>query len=473
MNTRSTIVRCGTLVLATLFCTSLAIAGTPADAAGGRAGLIAYWSFDENDGDTAHDSSGYGNHGTIYNASWADGISGSALEFGGGDYVSVPISTSTTFTVTAWMRPYTDASSQIQMILDKPGNFNIEYRSSGAEGNRISQYTYQGDLLFSNTNLDVDAWSFIVLVRTPSVASFYLNGAYDGGGATSPRSVSGTCTIGSRSGASYQFEGIIDEMRIYDGALSAEEVLDLYEQYWSDCNSNGIPDDEEIAAGQGAGFEDASSWATYDAGAHGVGTDPDGYQGSVFDGRYAYFVPMHNGSERHGEVLRYDTDGDFSDVSSWAAFDAGANGVGTDPDGYASGAFDGRYVYFPPENNGSSIHGEALRYDTTGNFSTASSWSTYDAGANGVGSDSDGYSDAVFDGRYIYFVPYHNGSSYNGEVLRYDTEGSFSAALSWAVYAPGSHGVGNNPTGYQGGVFDGRYIYFVPCRNSSGYNGEV
>jgi antitoxin component YwqK of YwqJK toxin-antitoxin module len=172
-------------------------------------------------------------------------------------------------------------------------------------------------------------------------------------------------------------------------------------------------------------FNVTSSWITFDAGKHGVGTDPDGYDGAVFDGRYVYFVPYYNGSDYHGEVLRYDTTGDFVETSSWITFDAGEHGVGTDPDGYIGAVFDGRYVYFVPYYNGSDRHGEVLKYDTTGDFNVTSSWITFDPGGHGVGTDPDGYRYAVFDGRYVYFVPYHNGSDYHGEVLRYDTMGNW------------------------------------------------
>ena len=53
-------------------------------------------------------------------------------------------------------------------------------------------------------------------------------------------------------------------------------------------------------------LDNVGNWAAYDAGANGVGTDPDGFIGGVFDGRYIYFVPFHNGTAHHGEVLRYD-----------------------------------------------------------------------------------------------------------------------------------------------------------------------
>ena len=56
-----------------------------------------------------------------------------------------------------------------------------------------------------------------------------------------------------------------------------------------------------------------------------MGTDPDGYVGAAFDGEYVYFAPSHNGTERHGEVLRYNTAGNFDDANSWATYDPGAD----------------------------------------------------------------------------------------------------------------------------------------------------
>ena len=119
-------------------------------------------------------------------------------------------------------------------------------------------------------------------------------------------------------------------------------------------------------------------------------------------------------------MLRYDTQGVFENASSWVTYDAAANGVGTNPRGNWRAVFDGRYVYFSPYRN-PEFHGEALRYDTQGVFDSASSWAAFDAGANGVGTDPDGYGGAVFDGQSVYFAPYHNGTENHGEVLRYDT----------------------------------------------------
>jgi hypothetical protein len=222
-----------------------------------------------------------------------------------------------------------------------------------------------------------------------------------------------------------------------------------------------------------ASFRDPRSWEAFDAGSHGVGVDPDGYRGATYDGRYIYFAPVYNGTVFHGEMLRYDTQGAFTDVASWTTFDPGAHGVGIDPDGYGYPAFDGQYIYFSPYMNGPTYHGEVLRYDTVGSFTDADSWTTYDPGAAGLGGDLDGYAGTIYDGRYVYFVPFNNGTVYHGQVLRYDTTGDFDNLASWAVFDAATEGIGTDPTGYCNAVFDNRYIYFVPFYNSGEDHGEV
>ena len=176
----------------------------------------------------------------------------------------------------------------------------------------------------------------------------------------------------------------------------------------------------------------------------------------------------------HGEVLRYDTTSNFESPESWSTFNPSANGVGNDPVGYIGAIFDGRYVYFAPHLNNSSYHGEVLRYDTTSNFESPNSWSTFDASVNGVGNDPVGFVMGVFDGRYVYFVPYVREG---GGVLRYDTTSNFESSNSWSTFDAGANGVGNDPVGFEGAVFDGRYVYFVPHIREGGqhgdYHGEV
>ena len=235
-------------------------------------------------------------------------------------------------------------------------------------------------------------------------------------------------------------------------------------------------------------FTSASSWSTFDTGAGGG----QGYSGAVFDGRYAYFLP------NQGKVAsRYDTQGVFGDAASWTyytvaggwagcTFDAryvyaapyfGSNLAGrydTQAMGgggwdtfdltmvapslvnLAGGAFDGRYVYFSP-NGFAKPDGVVPRYDTQAPFASASSWATFDTTT--VDAKAKGFAGAVFDGRYVYLVPNYDGTSYSGLVTRYDTQGPFAVAASWTTFDAAPSTLGN---GFIGGVFDGRFVTFVP-----------
>ena len=155
----------------------------------------------------------------------------------------------------------------------------------------------------------------------------------------------------------------------------------------------------------------------------------------------------------HGEetTTRNGPDDRFTDSANWEAFDAGNIG-GLTTKGYFGAAFDGRYVYYVPCRT-ADFHGTALRYDTEGDFKSAASWESFDAGSTD-GLATVGFAGAVFDGRYIYYIPFSDATSRHGRVLRFDTQGSFTEAASWDAYDAGMTG-GSGTKGYNGaGVRD-------------------
>ena len=269
-------------------------------------------------------------------------------------------------------------------------------------------------------------------------------------------------------------------------------------------------------------FKDTKSWQAFDAG-NIDGLNTKGYYGVVFDGRFIFFVPRFDGTEYHSRVLRYDTAGQFDNRQSWAAHDVGV------PVSYQSGSFDGRYLYLVPGHrpdpeviknkdlykttNTGNGSGEIVRYDTKADFKADSSWQIYNA-AQTSGLNTVYFDGAVFDGRYMYFVPLFNGAvlrcdtqadfdnpdswsafdaSYlntkmrvgaifdgryiyfvpysDGIVIRYDTHHDFIDQGSWTSYDAGNTG-GLDSKGFDGAVFDGKYIYFVPYWNNINRSGE-
>ena len=193
-----------------------------------------------------------------------------------------------------------------------------------------------------------------------------------------------------------------------------------------------------------------------------------GYTDLVSDGQYIYFSPYFDGSVYHGRVLRLSIYSKFNVASSWEAYDAGAvDGLGSK--GFSGAIFDGQFIYFIPYYNG-VYHGIVLRYDTHKPFKSSSSWEAYNAGSVD-GLAAKGFQGAVFDGQFIYFVPCNNGA-YHGIVLRYDTQKPFKSAGSWQAYDAGASG-GVAAKGYYGGVVDEDFIYFSPNANAAGAHGFV
>ncbi|KPJ85734.1 hypothetical protein AMJ57_01960 [Parcubacteria bacterium SG8_24] len=262
-------------------------------------------------------------------------------------------------------------------------------------------------------------------------------------------------------------------------------------------------------------FTDASSWSSFDL--TGVDVNATGFAGGAFDGRYVYVVPSKNGGGDHGRVARYDTTSTFSNSGSWSVYDVAANVDATavafaggsiydgryiyfapgqqptavrfdtaDPDGFADSgswttfdtttvgsdlrgfngaAFDGRYIYYAPRQNDVGWFGTVLRYDTAAPYLDASSWVTFDTTT--VDAASQGFIGAVFDGRFVYFSPYYDGTDYSGQVTRYDTTAPFLDTAAWGVFDMSS--VVPESKGFTGLTFDGRYLYFVPYWNGWDY----
>ncbi|MEO6418019.1 MAG: hypothetical protein ABIP39_01330 [Polyangiaceae bacterium] len=121
----------------------------------------------------------------------------------------------------------------------------------------------------------------------------------------------------------------------------------------------------------------------------------------MFDGRYVYFVPT---TQLVSWVMRYDTTAAFEDATSWTSFDT--TSIAGRPTGFFGGAFDGRYLYLVPSNDGAPTS-VMLRYDTTGVFDKTPAWTAFDLAT--LNPAAKGFAGAAFDGRNIYLVP-HEGS---------------------------------------------------------------
>lgn len=199
---------------------------------------------------------------------------------------------------------------------------------------------------------------------------------------------------------------------------------------------------------------DPAWWSTFDTTT--VAVTASGFVGAAFDGRYVYFVPYNNGTY-DGVVTRYDTQAAFTAGASWSTFDTAT--VQLNATGFAGATFDGRYLYLVPNFNGAS-NGIVARYDTQAPFATTTSWAMFDTGT--VNPTMKGFQGAAFDGRHVYLAPWNN-NAYDGNVTRYDTQAAFTSGASWSSFDVSTVKVGAK--GFFGAAFDGRNVYFVPDYN--------
>jgi uncharacterized repeat protein (TIGR02543 family) len=202
--------------------------------------LVGYWKFDEGSGTTAQDASGNSNTATLVNGPvWTAGRINGGLSFdGGNDAVQIGTSGLNTSSgaVALWAYAESFASStkflfghatqpwanRIQLYTDDTsGNLGLGLGDTHSKATDIQQ-------LAANT------WYHIALTWNENEYVVYVDGiAKANGSYTGFSALESYADIGNNGDASDRsegFDGVIDEVRIYNRALSATEVQAIYDQ---------------------------------------------------------------------------------------------------------------------------------------------------------------------------------------------------------------------------------------------------
>lgn len=239
--------QCLRVILAALLTLACSAGRDAASAPGGvgEPGLVAHWRFDEEKGRGIKDSSGFGNGGEMVGAQRVAGKVGRALSFGTpGSFVKIPYSASLNLgdaiSIEAWICPR-DTGEASRILVSKNDEYALRI-DNPREGNRISFFVHVGQpavtwepRVSSQGPPKLNVWHQVVATWDGTESRLYLNGELVGTrkrvGKPNPNPypvMIGNWEYPSCHGT--HFGGLIDEVRIYNRALSAEEVRAHYEE---------------------------------------------------------------------------------------------------------------------------------------------------------------------------------------------------------------------------------------------------
>jgi len=221
----------------------------PPKVSGGLAsGLMGYWTFDGKDmaNGVAQDKSGNGNNGNLINIAtstfYAQGKMGQGLKFDGVDDRVKIVGSMTSTSLTN----LSQKSVFMWIKILNPSKINISSYDGGywtapcgdlfikqSIGYSIDIFVRNSDCTTVNQSGNVigSSWAYVGYTYDGSKVRYYVNGALTGTPDNLTGTIAGTgeiTTIGARSTGTYSWDSLVDDVRIYNRALSASEVKQLY-----------------------------------------------------------------------------------------------------------------------------------------------------------------------------------------------------------------------------------------------------
>ena len=193
------------------------------------AGLVGYWSLDTDDidGITVLDGSGHYHDGTMqFSPSPIAGEIGGALDFAGGDYVTIDdddLFDVSEITIAAWINVENNARQDL-VSKNQGSSYDLETESGG----RLRFNADFGAGIVSHRSPHgiyvANEWMHVAVTYNGSQVAFYVDGVLKGTNAQTGQIQPDTQDI--KIGNS-QLRGGIDEVRIYDHALAVAEIAAL------------------------------------------------------------------------------------------------------------------------------------------------------------------------------------------------------------------------------------------------------
>ena len=201
-------------------------------------GLVAYYPFVGN----ANDESGNGNHGTVHGATLTtdrNGYSNKAYHFDGvNDYISMGTTNNLrpeNITVGAWFKVDNfDFPNSSYWVIGNEKDFRgyailMFFDGSNHKwGTRITDGSIHDAI--GTTIIEKNTWYYVAMAFDGSNAKVYVNGNLESSISAGKRKASWPFYVGVHVAGGAYFNGIIDDIRVYNRALTNEEIDALYNE---------------------------------------------------------------------------------------------------------------------------------------------------------------------------------------------------------------------------------------------------
>lgn len=217
-------------------------------------GLVGWWALTDGSGSAAKDISTGGNDGTASGTvNWLSGDKGNAADFASvTGYFDTGVGTSTlgisggsTGSVSAWVN-YTSGGSITQNVFGDLGSGGLAPNFGMYIGPSISFVdVWRNEANARFTSVTFSGWMHFVAVYDTSNIYLYINGSLHGTIASSGsiNASTGNCMIGNQPANNRNLEGQEQNVRVWNVALTAQQVSDIYTTPWLGSNY------EEVVAG--------------------------------------------------------------------------------------------------------------------------------------------------------------------------------------------------------------------------------
>lgn len=198
---------------------------------------ISYWDMNEGHGDIIYDITSNNNDGNIHGAMWVDGKFGNSLEFNGiNNFVEVEDNESLhfkpTFSLEIWFKPYNliDKTSSRMNLQFKRNSYDLQVKSN--DGRLLFQVNgLSPHYICTKTDIwNKGLWYQIVITFDDSNLKLFVNSVLENITKVSgtPNSSNNNFFLGAADDNSAYFNGTIDEISIFDRALTEGEIKSHY-----------------------------------------------------------------------------------------------------------------------------------------------------------------------------------------------------------------------------------------------------